>query len=213
MTFMDSVSDASSSFAFGRPVVIVDDTGRKDEGCLVVAADLVTPASMAFMVRHSSGFVSVAMTERDANRLWLPPMTRFNESHFGTASGVSVDAAEGISTGISAADRARTARVLADPESQVDDLLRPGHIMPLRARPGGVFARPGHTEAAVDLAILAQRAPAAVLASVVSPSRPVEMARRVELVAFAARHDLAIIDIDSLRAFLMHEPSELKVAL
>jgi 3,4-dihydroxy 2-butanone 4-phosphate synthase/GTP cyclohydrolase II len=209
---MDTVASAMSEFALGRPVIVVDDVTRKNEGCLVVAADLVTPESMAFLVRHSSGFVGVAMTERDANRLWLPPMKVTSNPHFDTASAVSVDAAAGITTGISAADRARTARVLADPDSVVDDLLRPGHMMPLRARRGGVLERPGHTEAAVELAQLAGRAPAAVMATVVSEVRPTEMARRVELAAFAARHEFAMIDVASLREFMLRESMTFDVA-
>ncbi len=195
---MDTVGYAAASFAIGRPVIIVDDVARKNEGCLVVAAELVTVATMAFVVRHSSGFVSVAITEIDAKRLWLPPIRRLGGAHFGTASAVSVDAATGIDTGISAADRTVTARLLADPDTAVDDLLRPGHIPPLLGRPGGVFERPGHTEAALDLAVLAGRRPAAVLAAIVSAARPTEMARRAELATFAARHEIAMIDVDSL---------------
>ncbi|MFF0149246.1 3,4-dihydroxy 2-butanone 4-phosphate synthase/GTP cyclohydrolase II [Amycolatopsis sulphurea] len=198
---MDPIEYALAELARGRPVVVADGEDRENEGDLIVAADRVTTETMAFIVRHSSGFVCVALPDAECARLALPPMYHSNNDHFGTAYRVTVDAASGVSTGISARDRARTARVLADPATRPGDLTRPGHVVPLAARPGGVLERPGHTEAAVDLARLAGLRPAGVLCEVVSERDPSRMARRPELAAFAAEHGLALITIDSLVAF------------
>ena len=139
----------------GRPVVVVDDEDRENEGDLIFAAEKATPELVAFMVRYTSGYVCVPLTEADCDRLDLPPMYHTNQDARGTAYTVTVDASDGVSTGISAADRAHTIRLLADPASTADDFSRPGHVVPLRAKDGGVLRRPGHTEAAVDLARLA----------------------------------------------------------
>src|SRR6185295_20080531 len=157
-----------------------------------------TPDLVAFMVRYTSGYICVAVTEGDADRLDLPPMFRVNQDRRGTAYTVTVDAREGISTGISASDRAHTIRLLADPATTSADLSRPGHIVPLRARDGGVLRRPGHTEAAVDLARLAGLAPAGVLCEIVSQKVDGEMARADELRVFAEDHDLTMITIADL---------------
>lgn len=198
---LDSVDRAIADIAAGKAVVVVDDEDRENEGDLIFAADLATPELVAFMVRYTSGYICVSISEENADRLDLPPMFRVNQDRRGTAYAVTVDAREGISTGISAADRSHTIRLLADPETNAADLARPGHIVPLRARDGGVLRRPGHTEAAVDLATLAGLAPAGVLCEVVSEKDPAGMARGEELRVFADEHGLALISIADLIAY------------
>jgi 3,4-dihydroxy 2-butanone 4-phosphate synthase/GTP cyclohydrolase II len=197
----DVLARAIADIAAGRPVVVVDDEDRENEGDLIFAAEKATPELLAFMVRYTSGYVCVSLTESEADRLDLPPMYHTNQDLRGTAYTVTVDAAAGISTGISAADRAHTIRVLADPKSQASDLRRPGHVVPLRAKEGGVLRRPGHTEAAVDLARLAGLHPAGVLCEIVSQKDEGDMARRDELEVFAADHDLRVITIADLIAY------------
>ncbi|RJK97177.1 bifunctional 3,4-dihydroxy-2-butanone-4-phosphate synthase/GTP cyclohydrolase II [Vallicoccus soli] len=195
---LDPVERAVADVAAGRMVVVVDDADREDEGDLVMAASAVTPEAMAFLVRHTSGVVCVPMTGQDLDRLALPPMTEVNEDRKQTAYAVSVDAREGVTTGISARDRARTARLLADPATTAGDLSRPGHLFPLRAVEGGVLRRAGHTEAAVDLARLAGLAPVGVIAEVVGEDG--EMARLPELRRFADEHGLALVSVADLVA-------------
>src|SRR5215475_5624368 len=150
-----SVEQAVAEIAAGRPVVVVDDEDRENEGDLVFAAEHATAKLVGFAVRWTSGVLCVPLAGEDCERLALPPMCAVNEDRKGTAYTVSVDARDGVTTGISAAERARTIRALADPATGPADLTRPGHVFPLRARDGGVLCRPGHTEAAVDLARLA----------------------------------------------------------
>lgn len=164
---LDPIETAIEAMAQGQPVLVVDDEDRENEGDIIFAADAATPELMGLTVRLGSGVICVAMTGEELDRLALPPMTAINEDSKGTAYSISVDAATGITTGISAADRARTARLLADPSTVRGDLARPGHVFPLRARNGGVLVRRGHTEAAVDLCRLAGRAPAGVICEVV----------------------------------------------
>lgn len=164
---LDEVETAIEAIAAGRPVLVVDDADRENEGDIIFAADAATPELMGLTVRLGSGVICVAMTGEELDRLALPPMTAINEDAKGTAYSVSVDAAQGVTTGISAADRARTAQLLADPTTMRGDLARPGHVFPLRARGGGVLVRRGHTEAAVDLCRLGGRAPAGVICEVV----------------------------------------------
>ena len=197
----DTVDYAVAEIAAGRAIVVVDDESRENEGDLIFAAELATPELIAFMVRYTSGYVCVPITETEADRLELPPMSRVNQDPRGTAYTVTVDARSGISTGISAVDRAHTIRLLADPESTAADFSRPGHVVPLRARDGGVLVRPGHTEAAVDLAVLAGLKPAGVLCEIVSEKDPLGMARTDELRVFADDHDLALISIADLIAY------------
>ncbi len=192
----DAVERAVAELAAGRAVVVVDDEAREDEGDLVVAAQLATPEVVGFMVRRTSGVLCVPMPGSELDRLDLPPMTAVNEDPKGTAYAVSVDARAGVTTGISAADRAATIRALADPATQRGDLTRPGHVFPLRAAPGGVLERPGHTEAAVDLARLAGLAPVAAIAEVVDDDGAI--ARRPALFALAREHGLAIVSIADL---------------
>ena len=198
---LDTVDRALVDLAAGKAVLVIDDEDRENEGDLIFAAQLATPELVAFMVRYTSGYICVPITEANADRLDLPPMFRVNQDRRGTAYTVTVDAREGISTGISASDRAHTIRLLADPATTSADLSRPGHIVPLRARDGGVLRRPGHTEAAVDLARLAGLAPAGVLCEVVSEKDPSGMARADELRTFADAHGLALISIADLIAY------------
>jgi len=193
------IERALADIAAGRAVVVVDDVDRENEGDLIFAAEKATPELVAFMVRYTSGYICTALPEADADRLELPPMYPTNQDRRGTAYAVTVDAREGVSTGISAADRARTIRLLADPATTPADLSRPGHVVPLRARPGGVLRRPGHTEAAVDLARLAGLRPAGVLCELVNDDGT--MMRLPDLRRFAERHGLALITIADLVAY------------
>jgi 3,4-dihydroxy 2-butanone 4-phosphate synthase/GTP cyclohydrolase II len=198
---LDTIEDAIAAIKRGRPVVVIDDEDRENEGDLIFAAELATPEVVAFTVRYTSGYICVAVSEADADRLDLPPMFRVNQDRRGTAYTVTVDAREGVTTGISAVDRARTIRTLAAAESTSGDLARPGHVVPLRARDGGVLRRPGHTEAAVDLALLAGLRPAGALCEVVSEQDPTGMARGAELRGFADTHDLVMVSIADLIAY------------
>ncbi len=195
------IDRAIAEVAAGRPVIVVDDEERENEGDLIFAAACATPELLAFTVRYTSGYVCVALTGEDCDRLDLPPMFHTNQDKRGTAYTVTVDAREGVTTGISAADRARTIRLLADPDAKSVDFARPGHVVPLRAKEGGVLRRPGHTEASVDLARMAGLPPAGVLCEIVSAKDDGEMARRDELEVFAAEHDLALITIADLIAY------------
>src|SRR5919107_219807 len=198
---LDSVEDAIAAVKGGRPVVVIDDEDRENEGDLIFASELATPELVAFMVRYTSGYICVAVTESDADRLDLPPMHRVNQDRLGTAYTVTVDAREGVTTGISASDRATTIRTLADADATSRDLSRPGHIVPLRAKDGGVLRRPGHTEAAVDLAVLAGLRPSGTLCEVVSEQDPTGMARGDGLRVFADAHDLVMVSIADLIAY------------
>ena len=195
----DSIERAVADIAAGKPVVVVDDEDRENEGDLIFAAEKATPKLLAFMIRYTSGFICVPLTEETCDRLELPPMYHTNQDKRGTAYTVTVDAREGVTTGISAADRARTIRLLADPATTAADLVRPGHIAPLRAKPGGVLRRPGHTEAAVDLARMAGLQPAGVVCELVNDDGT--MQRLPDLYAFAQRHGLALISIADLIAY------------
>jgi 3,4-dihydroxy 2-butanone 4-phosphate synthase/GTP cyclohydrolase II len=201
MSGFTDVERAIADIAAGKAVVVVDDADRENEGDLIFAAEMATPELVAFMVRYTSGYICVPLTESDCDRLELPPMYHTNQDRRGTAYTVSVDAREGTSTGISAHDRARTMRMLADPASEPSDFTRPGHIVPLRAKAGGVLRRPGHTEAAVDLCRLAGLQSAGVLCEIVSEKDVEDMARLDELELFASVHDLALISIADLIAY------------
>jgi len=198
---LDSIERAIADIKSGRPVVVIDDEDRENEGDLIFAAELATAELVAFMVRYTSGYVCVSITESEADRLDLPPMYRINQDRRGTAYTVTVDAREGVSTGISAADRARTIKLLANPDATAADFSRPGHVVPLRAKDGGVLRRPGHTEASVDLALLAGLRAAGALCEVVSEKDPAGMARAEELRIFADDHELALISIADLIAY------------
>ncbi|KOX07291.1 bifunctional 3,4-dihydroxy-2-butanone-4-phosphate synthase/GTP cyclohydrolase II [Nocardiopsis sp. NRRL B-16309] len=195
---LDPIQDAIADFAAGRAIVVVDDEDRENEGDIIFAAELATPELLAFMIRYTSGVVCVPLEGHDLDRLDLPLMTARNEESLRTAYTVTVDAREGVSTGISAADRAHTIRLLADADSRPVDFVRPGHILPLRARPGGVLARRGHTEASVDFARLAGLRPAGVLAEVVNDDGT--MARLPRLREFADEHGLKLVSVEQLAA-------------
>jgi 3,4-dihydroxy 2-butanone 4-phosphate synthase/GTP cyclohydrolase II len=182
----------------GRPIVLVDDENRENEGDLVCAAEKITPEIVNFMTRHTPGYLCVALTATDCDRLELHPQTPTNTALRGTAMAVSVDGhpRHGVGTGISATDRARTARLLADPATRPDDLVRPGHMVPLRARDGGVLVRTGQTEGSVDLMRLAGLHPAAVISEVCRPDG--EMARMPELEAFVQEHGLRICSVEQI---------------
>ncbi|NOX99078.1 MAG: bifunctional 3,4-dihydroxy-2-butanone-4-phosphate synthase/GTP cyclohydrolase II [Verrucomicrobia bacterium] len=190
------IEDVIADVAAGRMVVVTDDADRENEGDLIAAAEKITPEIINFMITHGRGLICAPIMPDAVERLELPPMARRNTEKFGTAFTVAVDAAEGITTGISAPDRARTIQILADPNSSPDDLVQPGHILPLQARPGGVLRRAGHTEAAVDLARLADCEPAGVICEILNDSGT--MARLPELIIFAKKHDLKICSIESL---------------
>src|SRR6202161_2129033 len=159
---LDDVRRAIADIAAGKAVVVVDDADRENEGDLIFAAEMATPELVAFMVRYTSGYICVPLTAPDCARLDLPPMYHTNQDRRGTAYTVSVDAREGTSTGISAFDRALTMRTLASAQSTAADSTRPVHVVPLRAKSGGVLGRPGHTEATIDLCRLAGLRPAGV---------------------------------------------------
>jgi 3,4-dihydroxy 2-butanone 4-phosphate synthase/GTP cyclohydrolase II len=210
MTF-DTIDRAIEEIAAGRAVVVVDDEDRENEGDLIAAASRATPELVAFMVRHTSGVLCVPMQSKTLDRLGLPPMTSKNEDAKQTAYTVSVDARRGITTGISAADRAHTIRVLADSATEPYELTRPGHVFPLRAVDGGVLRRTGHTEAAVDLATLGGLTPAGVIAEIVDDDG--SMARLPRLFGFAKEHGLAIVSIADLVAYRRrHETTVERVA-
>ncbi|MDN5930949.1 MAG: bifunctional 3,4-dihydroxy-2-butanone-4-phosphate synthase/GTP cyclohydrolase II [Pseudonocardia sp.] len=196
----EAIERALTDLKAGKAVVVIDDEDRENEGDLIFAAEMATPELVSFMVRYTSGYICVALTETECDRLDLPPMHHTNSDSFRTAFTVTVDSRLGITTGISASDRSHTIRLLADPAAQAGDLVRPGHVLPLRARQGGVLRRPGHTEAAVDLARLAGLAPAGALCEIVSQKDEGEMARGEELRVFADEHDLTLITIADLIA-------------
>jgi 3,4-dihydroxy 2-butanone 4-phosphate synthase/GTP cyclohydrolase II len=196
-----TVDDAIAEIARGRMVIVVDDEDRENEGDLTMAADSVTAEDIGFIRKYASGVVCVPMTAERLEQLELPQMVERNEARLGTAFTVSVDAREGITTGISAADRAKTIRMLADPKSTAADLVKPGHIFPLRAREGGVLVRAGQTEAAVDLCRLAGKEPVGVICEITNTDG--SMSRLPELKRFATRHGLKVITVKELIAHRM----------
>ncbi|MEU1853303.1 bifunctional 3,4-dihydroxy-2-butanone-4-phosphate synthase/GTP cyclohydrolase II [Streptomyces sp. NPDC019990] len=198
---LDPVEQAIADIAAGRPVVVVDDEDRENEGDLVIAAEKATPEIVAFMMSECRGLICAPMEGDELDRLRLPQMVEDNTESMKTAFTVSVDASagHGVSTGISAADRATTLRLLADGVSGPGDFVRPGHVFPLRARPGGVLTRNGHTEAAVDLARLAGLRPAGAIVEIAGEDG--EMLRLPELIPFARKHGLTIISIENLIAY------------
>ena len=197
----------------GRPVIVVDNESRENEGDVILAAEFATQEWLAWTIRHTSGFVCAPMTNELADRLELPLMVADNQDPLGTAYTISVDAADRLSTGISAADRAHTLRVLADPAATPSRLRRPGHILPLRASDGGVRARPGHTEAAVDLLKLAGLMPVGAIAEIVAEDG--EMMRLPGLIQLGADNDLPVITIASLIEYLQefHCDTDVPVAV
>ncbi len=195
---LTSIAEALNDYAAGRMIIVVDDEDRENEGDLLCAAQFVTPQTIAFMAREGRGLICLAMTGDQLDRLELPLMVTSNTTRHGTNFTVSIEAAHGVTTGISAADRAHTIKVAIDPTSQPRDLARPGHIFPLRAVEGGVLVRAGHTEAAVDLARLAGLQPAGVLCEIMNADGT--MARMPDLQQFAARHELKMISVAQIIA-------------
>lgn len=194
-----TIPEALDELRQGRMVVVCDDEDRENEGDLTLAAQFATPDAVNFMAKEGRGLVCLAMADTRCDQLELPLMAAHNESSFGTAFTVSIEAREGVTTGISAADRARTIQVAIDPQSTPRDLVQPGHVFPLRARPGGVLERAGQTEAAVDLCRLAGLAPAGVICEIMNDDGT--MARVPDLATFCRRHRLKMITVADLIAY------------
>jgi 3,4-dihydroxy 2-butanone 4-phosphate synthase/GTP cyclohydrolase II len=204
MTTLDSIERAIADIRDGKAIVVVDDENRENEGDIIFAAQKATPELMAFLVRYSSGLICAPVTGSILDRLAIPLMTPHNRDRLRTAYTVSIDARDGVTTGISASDRARTCRVLADSATEPFELVQPGHIVPLRAKPGGVLERPGHTEAAVDFARLAGLTPAGVIGEVMNDDGTLK--RLPQLREFADEHGLALVSIEDLQVYLrLHE--------
>ena len=199
-----TIPEAIEQFRAGRMVVIVDDEDRENEGDLAVAAEMVTPEIINFMAKHARGLICLSLSAEICDALELRPMSHRNTSRFGTAFCESIEAAEGVTTGISAADRAHTIQVAIDPKSRPADLAKPGHMFPLRAREGGVLVRAGQTEAAVDLARLSGLRPAGAICEIMNDDGT--MARVPQLMEFCAWHELKMISVaDIIRYRLQHE--------
>jgi len=196
---LDSIEDAIAEIAAGRPVVVVDDEDRENEGDLIMAAECATPEWVGFMVRHTGGVLCVPMPHAESRRLQLWPMVSENDAPLATAFTVSVDVRKGLTTGISAEERANTVRALADPKAQPDDFVRPGHIFPLIAREGGVLIRTGHTEAAVDLSRLAGLSPVSLISEIVNDDGSIQHGEQLQ--TFAKEHNLKLVSIDDLIAY------------
>jgi len=204
-----SIESALDDLRQGKMIILVDDEDRENEGDLVMAAELATPEAINFMAREGRGLICLTLTEERADHLQLPPMVADNTASFGTAFTVSIEAKQGVTTGISAADRARTIQVAVDEQSGPNDLARPGHIFPLRAKDGGVMVRTGQTEGSVDLMKLAGLKPAGVICEIMNDDG--SMARRPQLEVFSERHDLKIISIADLIAYRLREESMITV--
>ena len=198
MTALSTIEQALEALRAGRPVLVTDDEDRENEGDVILAAQTLTDEWMAWTVRHSSGYVCAPMPDALADRLALPLMVRDNADRLRTAYTVTVDAAVGVTTGISAADRAHTVRLLANPGTGAADLVRPGHVVPLRARDGGVLTRRGHTEAAVDLCRLAGLEPVGAIAELTHDDGT--MMRLPAVLDLGAEHDLPVVTIEQLVA-------------
>ena len=191
-----TIDEAIEEIRSGRLVVVVDDPNRENEGDLVIAAQFATPEAINFMATHARGLICLCLTGERCDELGLHPMTEHNETPLGTAFTVSIEAREGVTTGISAHDRSRTIQVAIHPDAKPADLVQPGHVFPLRAKPGGVLERTGQTEAAVDLARLAGLTPAGVVCEVMNDDGT--MARVDDLIPYCERHDLKMITVADL---------------
>ncbi|HEX5480638.1 MAG TPA: bifunctional 3,4-dihydroxy-2-butanone-4-phosphate synthase/GTP cyclohydrolase II [Dehalococcoidia bacterium] len=203
-----TIEEAIEEYRNGRFVIIIDDEDRENEGDLTIPAQFCTPEAINFMARYGRGLICAPMTAERLEQLHIPIMASHNDSHFGTPFTVSVEAREGVTTGISAADRARTVQVLIDPKTRPNDLVMPGHTFPLRAREGGVLVRAGQTEATVDLCKLAGVYPAGVLCEIMNEDGT--MARLPQLKRFAKRHNLKIISVTQLIQYRMHKEKLVK---
>ncbi|HVU07379.1 MAG TPA: bifunctional 3,4-dihydroxy-2-butanone-4-phosphate synthase/GTP cyclohydrolase II [Verrucomicrobiae bacterium] len=195
----DNIESVIADLCKGKMVIVVDDADRENEGDLICAAQFITPATVNFMAKHGRGLICVATNSERLQQLGIDRMVKQNRESFRTDFQVSVDAARGITTGISAADRARTIQIMADPTAVPEDLVQPGHVFPLRAKAGGVLQRAGHTEAAVDLAALADCRPIGVLCEILNDDG--SMARLPQLLKFAKKHKLKICTIEDLIHF------------
>jgi len=193
---------AAKAMREGRPVLLTDDGEREDEADLIVAAEALTAPAMAAMIRDGSGIVCLCLTPAHAARLGLEPMVRDNRSRYGTAFTVSIEAREGVGSGVSAGDRVTTVRAATEPGRTAADIVSPGHVFPLVAHPDGVLARRGHTEGALELCALAGLAPAAVLCELMNPDG--SMARGEQVQAYASLHRLPVLSIDDLVAWRRH---------
>lgn len=193
------VQQALSAMREGRPVILMDDFDREDEADLIIAAEKITDRTMALLIRECSGIVCLCLPDETLQRLQLPPMVSSNESRYGTAFTVSIEAKQGVTTGVSAADRVTTIHAAIADGAQPEHLARPGHVFPLRARPNGVLERRGHTEGSVDLARLAGLKPAAVLCELMNEDGT--MARGEQITRFAALHGLPMLTIADIVAF------------
>ena len=196
---ISSIEDILEDARNGKPYILVDAEDRENEGDIIIPAQFATPDQINFMARHARGLICLAITAERARQLRLPPMSAENRESMGTAFTVSIEAKEGVTTGISAADRARTVQVAADPTRGADDIVSPGHVFPLVARDGGVLVRTGHTEAAVDISRMAGLTPAGVICEIMNDDG--SMARMPDLVAFAQLHGLKIGTIADLIAY------------
>jgi 3,4-dihydroxy 2-butanone 4-phosphate synthase/GTP cyclohydrolase II len=199
---VSKIEEAIADIRAGRLVVLVDDEDRENEGDLTLAAEFVTPEAINFMARHGRGLICLSITEEKAQALQLPPMVHDNSSAFGTAFTVSIEARRGVSTGISAHDRATTIRTAVAENAKPEDLVRPGHVFPIIARKGGVLVRSGQTEGSVDLARLAGCVPAGVICEIMNEDGT--MARMADLERFSAEHNLRIVSIKDLIEYRMH---------
>ena len=206
-----TIDEAVEEIRNGRMIIIVDDEDRENEGDLVCAAELVTPEIISFMAIHGRGLICLPLTEERCDELQLHPQTSDNTSSMGTAFTISIEAKSGVTTGISAADRATTIRTAVDPTSKASDLARPGHVFPLRAKRGGVLVRVGQTEASVDIARIAGLAPAAVICEIMNDDGT--MARMPELEVFAEKHGLKIISVADLVRYRIEKETLVKRVL
>ncbi|MFE8115965.1 3,4-dihydroxy-2-butanone-4-phosphate synthase [Brenneria goodwinii] len=196
---LERVEHALDALRQGRGVLVLDDENRENEGDMVFAAENMTVEQMALTIRHGSGIVCLCLTEERRQQLELPMMVEHNSSHYQTAFTITIEAANGVTTGVSAADRITTIRAAIADDAKPSDLSHPGHVFPLRAQPGGVLTRGGHTEASVDLATLAGLKPAGVLCELTNDDG--SMARAPEVIAFAKQHNMPVLTIEDIMAY------------
>lgn len=201
----ERVERAVEQLRAGLGILVMDDEDRENEGDIIFAADTITPEQMALLVREGTGIVCLSLPDEKLKALELPQMVANNSSSMGTAFTVSIEAKRGVTTGVSAADRVTTIRTAIAPDAKPDDLARPGHVFPLRAHPGGVLARGGHTEASLEMVTMAGHSPAAVLCELTNPDGT--MARLPEILVFARTHGMAVVTIADLTAYLIAKES------
>ena len=201
-TFQERVSRAIKDIASCKGVLLVDDENRENEGDIIFAAENLTVPGMAMMIRECSGIVCLCITEERAKQLELTPMVPTNSSRYQTAFTITIEAAEGVTTGVSAADRVTTIRAAINPNAKPEDLSRPGHVFPLIARDGGVFTRRGHTEGSIDLAVLAGFQPSAVLCELTNEDG--SMAKLPEIIDFAQKRDMCVLSIEDIYQYKLN---------